>query len=380
MSEHDHEDEILDRNLEKLLRSEQQRAELPAEARTRMLDRLRKARRPSGPIPLAARRGRWRFGATGVMVAIAAAVILAWVLGLGERLLGGPEDQQQIANFDHQELGAKSITLADGSRALLRSGTTLQELGPRHLRLVAGEVLLDVGEAVEPMLVETPEGRALVLGTRLLLRSDGVETLAAVFRGQAKLTSEGAATEVLLRAGEQALLRATAAPERIAGRRLSFEIDWARELLAPDQTPEPIRRGNLLARAPRWTGQLGPGREWPLPIRELTVDVRVEDGHVRTTIDQTFFNHLDRDLEGIYQFPLPPKAAIARLAMYVDGQRMEAGVVERDRGRDIYEQIVHRRRDPALLEWMQGNLFQVRIFPLPARTEKRILLSYTAAL
>jgi tetratricopeptide (TPR) repeat protein len=188
------------------------------------------------------------------------------------------------------------------------------------------------------------------------------------------------ATSLLLHAGEQALLLAETAPTRIVGRRLSFEIDWARELLAPETELEPMRRGNLLARVPRWTGQLQRSAEWPLPMRELIVDVHVEDGQVRTTIDQTFFNHLQRDLEGVYQFPLPPDAAISRLAMYVDGERVEAGVVARDRGRDIYEQIVHRRRDPALLEWMQGNLFQVRIFPLPGRTEKRVLLSYTAAL
>jgi ferric-dicitrate binding protein FerR (iron transport regulator)/tetratricopeptide (TPR) repeat protein len=378
MSEHEqHDDEILDRNLEQLYRSEQQRPEVPPEARARMLGKLR-----AKPVPAANDAGgqRRRLAKVGVFVAIAAVVILAWVLGLGERLIGMADDPQRLATHMHQEDGAKAITLADGSTALLRTGTVLDELAPRHLRLVTGEVLLDVSEAVEPMLVETPQGRALVLGTRLLLRSDHSETLAAVLRGQAKVTSTGAATELLLRAGEQALLHDSTTPERIAGRRLSFEIDWARELLAPDETPEPIRRGNLLARVPRWTGQLRPSPEWPLPMREMIVDVHVEGGHVRTTIDQTFFNHLDRDLEGVYKFPLPPRAAIARLAMYVDGQRMEAGVVERDRGRDIYEQIVHRRRDPALLEWMQGNLFQVRIFPLPRRTEKRILLSYTAAL
>ena len=41
---------------------------------------------------------------------------------------------------------------------------------------------------------------------------------------------------------------------------------------------------------------------------------------------------------------------------------------------------VYRRRDPALLEWMQGNLFRIRIFPLEARQEKRLFLSYTQTL
>jgi ferric-dicitrate binding protein FerR (iron transport regulator)/tetratricopeptide (TPR) repeat protein len=394
MSEHDpsseREDEILDTNLERLLSHTPQRARVPDDARARMLAGLQdgrtKARGRVAP-SLPGRSRNFRLTIAAGAVALAAALVLAWVLGLGERLIG-ERATPQLATYQYDGLGARSIRLSDGSTALLRAGTQLEQLGPRHLRLIAGEVLLDVKAAAEPLAIETAHGRALVLGTQMLVRSDAVQTLAAVLRGEATLESSSggerasltSASSLLLHAGEQALLLAEAAPTRIAGRRLSFEIDWARELLAPETELEPMRRGNLLARVPRWTGQLQRSAEWPLPVRELIVDVHVEDGQVRTTIDQTFFNHLQRDLEGVYQFPLPPDAAISRLAMYVDGERMEAGVVARDRGRDIYEQIVHRRRDPALLEWMQGNLFQVRIFPLPGRTEKRVLLSYTAAL
>src|SRR5439155_22756417 len=100
----------------------------------------------------------------------------------------------------------------------------------------------------------------------------------------------------------------------------------------------------------------------------------------RTTIDQTIFNHTSMQLEGIYSFPLPPGASIARLAMYVDGVLVEGGIVERQKGRNVYENIVYQRRDPALLEWMSGNVFKIRIFPLPARSEKRVILSYTQTL
>ncbi|WP_052547608.1 VIT domain-containing protein [Enhygromyxa salina] len=398
MSEHErpdpHDDAVLDANIERLLNHVQRPPAVPAETRARMLAQLRSAQAAASepvtkgsaradvddPIPLArAKLKRRRIGGATIFVALAAAVLLAWVLGLGQKLLDHGE-AQLIATYENHGLEPREVMLADGSRALLRRGTELVELAPRHLRLVEGEVLLDVRTAPNPLLVETAQGRASVLGTRVLLRSDAIQTLAAVLHGQANLQSLDGAGDLLLRAGEQALLRSETEPARIAGRRLSFEIDWARELLTPEAGVVPVRRGNLLARVPRWTGQTHRSPEWPLPVRELSVDVHVEDGHVRTTIDQTFFNHLERDLEGVYQFPLPPKAAISRLAMYVDGERIEAGVVQRERGRDIYEQIVHRRRDPALLEWMQGNLFQIRIFPLPARTEKRVLLSYTVAL
>ena len=46
------------------------------------------------------------------------------------------------------------------------------------------------------------------------------------------------------------------------------------------------------------------------------------------SLDQTFFNHVDRQLEGRYSFPLPSDAAISRLAMYVDGRLVEGGIVE----------------------------------------------------
>ncbi|HGG56265.1 MAG TPA: VWA domain-containing protein, partial [Nannocystis exedens] len=140
----------------------------------------------------------------------------------------------------------------------------------------------------------------------------------------------------------------------------------------------PARRGNLLARDPAtmaWATS-----EWPLPMRKLDVDVVIENGVARTTIDQTFYNPTYRTLEGIYSFPLPSDAAISRLAMYVDGTLVEGGIVERQRGRQIYESIVYRRRDPALLEQMAGNEFRIRVFPLPAHQEKRLFLSYVEPL
>ena len=85
-------------------------------------------------------------------------------------------------------------------------------------------------------------------------------------------------------------------------------------------------------------------------------------------------------LEGTFYFPLPADASLSRLAMYVDGKRMEGGMAERDYARNVYEEIVYRQQDPALLEWVDGSTFKMRVFPLEARQEKRLLLSYTQQL
>src|SRR5207244_5879653 len=110
----------------------------------------------------------------------------------------------------------------------------------------------------------------------------------------------------------------------------------------------------------------------------------IEDGYARTTIDQTYFNELASRQEGTFFFPLPPDASLSRLAMYVangsECDLMEGGMVEREQGRQIFESIVRRMKDPALLEWVDGNTFKMRVFPLEGRQEKRIILSYTQKL
>src|SRR5205085_3733368 len=63
-----------------------------------------------------------------------------------------------------------------------------------------------------------------------------------------------------------------------------------------------------------------------------------------------------------------------------DSRLMEGGMAERDHARNVFETIMHMRRDPALLEWVDGTTFKMRVFPLEARKEKRILLSYTQRL
>jgi Ca-activated chloride channel family protein len=110
------------------------------------------------------------------------------------------------------------------------------------------------------------------------------------------------------------------------------------------------------------------------------VKVTIEDQVATTHVDQVFVNESPWELEGTYIFPLPEEAAISEFAMYVDGQRVEARVLEKDEARRIYENIVRQRRDPALLEYVGRNAFQARVYPIPAHDEKRVELEYSEVL
>ena len=117
-----------------------------------------------------------------------------------------------------------------------------------------------------------------------------------------------------------------------------------------------------------------------LPVKYHRVIVTIDNQVATTKIDQVFLNDYDRDLEGTYIFPLPEEATISRFVMWADGKPLEGRVLSRDEARRIYEDIVGRRRDPALLEYVGRNAFRAQVFPIPAHGEKRIQIEYTQVL
>lgn len=122
------------------------------------------------------------------------------------------------------------------------------------------------------------------------------------------------------------------------------------------------------------------GRQEPLTVGYHKVSVEIRDQIARTTIEESFVNHTKGRLEGIFHFPLPQDASISGFGMWIGNDLVEADVVEKQRAREIYETILREKRDPGLLEWTGGNIFKARVFPIEARSEKRIKIVYTQVL
>ncbi|MBI3726559.1 hypothetical protein HY251_21755 [bacterium] len=114
----------------------------------------------------------------------------------------------------------------------------------------------------------------------------------------------------------------------------------------------------------------------PLHVSSLKADVVVVGGVATTTLDITFRNDLDRVLEGELVLPLPEGAGVSRFALEVNGALREASVVEREKARVAFEEVVRRGVDPGLVEWCAGNAFRMRVYPIPARGTKRLVLGY----
>ncbi|MCP4132133.1 MAG: VWA domain-containing protein [bacterium] len=119
---------------------------------------------------------------------------------------------------------------------------------------------------------------------------------------------------------------------------------------------------------------------FPLEVKYHTVKTTIEERAATTKIDQEFYNPSNRRLEGHYIFPIPRGAVIKRFSMYINGKETPAELLDAKKARKIYEDIVRRELDPAILEYQGMDIFKARIFPIEPHSSKRVKISYTQIL
>lgn len=117
-----------------------------------------------------------------------------------------------------------------------------------------------------------------------------------------------------------------------------------------------------------------------LNIKYHHVTVKIDNQIATTHVDQVFYNPNTWGVEGTYVFPLPEGATISKFILWVDGKPVEGKVMDAVEARKVYESYIRRNNDPALLEYIGRGAFQARIFPIPAKGERRIELEYQQTL
>jgi Ca-activated chloride channel family protein len=132
--------------------------------------------------------------------------------------------------------------------------------------------------------------------------------------------------------------------------------------------------------APEHIPRLRPHPFAPMELTFAKVNTRITDQVAVTTVDQEFANPNATRLEGTFIFPLPKGAQIDKFSMEIDGKRVEAELLKAEKARGIYEEIVRKLRDPALLEYAGRDVYKVRIFPIEPYSKKRVSITYTELL
>jgi Mg-chelatase subunit ChlD/tetratricopeptide (TPR) repeat protein len=285
------------------------------------------------------------------------------------------------------------IRLSDGTVVTLERSTELALLGDgaRRARLIRGALTADVARKLGEAQIELPRGAITVHGTKFALRTEESSASVDVARGSVTL-SDADKRSVRVNAGESARLAPGAPPYVSFSESFGESLAWSDETFGEaEPTSGPRGLGELKAKKPGQDSELAGA----VTLASHSVRVRIAGAVARTEIEEVFQNHTDQVLEGIYRFPMPAEAQIERLALEVDGKVEEGAFLDRERAASIWRGAIVNAapqakkplddivwvpgpwKDPALLEWQRGGRFELRIFPIPKRGSRRVILAYT---
>ena len=117
-----------------------------------------------------------------------------------------------------------------------------------------------------------------------------------------------------------------------------------------------------------------------LRITNLTATVEIHDQLAVTHVDQEFANDNTSRLEGFYVFQLPDGAQVNEMYLWINGVRTSYQVKKRDEAIVKYTEIVQKLKDPAILQDLGSNRFQLQIFPFEPKGTRRIEIIYSQPL
>ncbi|MHC4142393.1 MAG: VIT domain-containing protein, partial [Planctomycetota bacterium] len=106
-------------------------------------------------------------------------------------------------------------------------------------------------------------------------------------------------------------------------------------------------------------------------IESVRARVSILDGTATTTLDIALGNPSARRVEAVLLLPVPAGAVVSGSASEPTAQVMAA-----DEARRLYDAIVAKVRDPALLEFAGYNLIRSSVFPVPPNGKQRVRLTY----
>jgi Ca-activated chloride channel family protein len=98
------------------------------------------------------------------------------------------------------------------------------------------------------------------------------------------------------------------------------------------------------------------------------------------TVEDWFRNAGPALDEANYLYPLPGEGVFSDFSLWQGDRELKGETMDAARARAIYEEIVRRRRDPALIELAGHGLVRARVFPIAPGETRKITLRYTQLL
>jgi len=113
-----------------------------------------------------------------------------------------------------------------------------------------------------------------------------------------------------------------------------------------------------------------------LRVQSHLVDIDIVGGFAEVSLKKSFHNFGKRTVEGTFFFPLPRGAYIEDFRVKLNGQELAGEILPAAKAKRIYESLVRRAVDPAILEYYRHDLFRARVFPIPSGESVQVTLAY----
>ena len=110
------------------------------------------------------------------------------------------------------------------------------------------------------------------------------------------------------------------------------------------------------------------------------VRVTVDGRAARVEVEERFRNGGSRIAEGSYLYPMPGEAVFTNFSLWMGDQEIRGETMNAEQARTIYEEIVRRRKDPALLTFAGHGLVRAQVFPIEPGDTRKVVLRYTQLL
>ncbi len=118
------------------------------------------------------------------------------------------------------------------------------------------------------------------------------------------------------------------------------------------------------------------------PIVRVSSQVRttIEGRVARVEVEEQFRNPGGTMAEGTYLYPMPGEAVFTNFSLWMGEREMRGEVMNADQARGVYEEIVRKLKDPALLTLAGHGLIRAQIFPIQPGETRKVVLRYTQVL
>ena len=110
----------------------------------------------------------------------------------------------------------------------------------------------------------------------------------------------------------------------------------------------------------------------PVQVTDVEIEANVDGVLTETKVTMTLHNPNGRVLEGELNFPLPTGATVAGYALDINGKMVDGVIVEKEKARAVFDEVVRQGVDPGLAEQVGGNMFRTKVYPINANGDRRV--------